>query len=167
NPLDEEFVQVYVRAPKRVAGMGMEMRQQIARVGDVFDMQLKAGETLTGRVTGPDGKPVSGARVSAGGSSYAMWNEVASALTKADGTYVISDAAPYSMDEYRKLRAEQRANMAALKHDKDTYAVFVTPPTLSVQHPGFASKRTTYDKIPGNQDVQLEPAAHIAGQVVF
>ncbi len=166
NPLDEEFVQVYVRAPGRVAGMGMEMRQQIARAGHVFVMTLKPAATLSGRVTGPDGKPVGGALVTVGASGFTSWEGVASARTKADGTYVIDDAPPNSMEVYRKKEAERRS-MESLRSNTFHASTYVAPPVVTVEHPNFALSRTLCERIPGTQDVKLEPAAIVEGRVVF
>jgi hypothetical protein len=40
NPLEQEFVQVFVRTPGRVAGTGFDTRQRIASTGQRFDMTL-------------------------------------------------------------------------------------------------------------------------------
>jgi beta-lactamase regulating signal transducer with metallopeptidase domain/protocatechuate 3,4-dioxygenase beta subunit len=168
NPLEEEFVQVFVRAPSRVAGSAMDFRQQIALTGRTFDMKLKPSATLTGRVTGPDGKPIAGALVAVGGSNFSTWDGVASARTKADGTYVISDAAPYGVEEYRKQMEEQNRQIKARAAAKqDTFVAFVTPPVLTVSHADFATKNAIYQKIPGNQDVKLEPGAIVEGRAIY
>jgi protocatechuate 3,4-dioxygenase beta subunit len=170
NPLEEEFVQVYVRAPGRVAAMQMDMRQRIASTGGRFDMKLLPAATLSGRVTGPDDKPVGGALVTVGGIGYSRWDEVASARTEADGTYEINDVPAYSMVEYRKKEAEQRRSMNAFRSGNDgasSFSAYVAPPVVTVEHPDFAIKRATYEKIPGTQDVKLLPAAVVEGRVVF
>jgi beta-lactamase regulating signal transducer with metallopeptidase domain len=168
NPLEEEFVQLYLRAPGRVAGMQMDLRQRIASTGKVYSMKLPPAAKLTGRITGPDGKPVAGALVAIGGSNFSTWDEVASARTKADGTYVISDAAPYGIEEYRKQAEEQNRQIKARAAAKqDTFVAFVTPPVLTVSHPDFAIKNAIYQKIPGNQDVKLEPGAIVEGKAIY
>jgi beta-lactamase regulating signal transducer with metallopeptidase domain/protocatechuate 3,4-dioxygenase beta subunit/5-hydroxyisourate hydrolase-like protein (transthyretin family) len=167
NPLEEEFVQVYARAPGRVAGSGMEVRQQIARAGDIFDMTLQLAYKLGGQVTGPDGKPIAGALVSVGDFGWAQWDEVASAHTNSDGRYMINDAAPYSMEEYEKKKVELRTKKNQSDGHSFQYSIMAAPPIVTVKHPDFALKRTTYDKIPGTQDIKLEPAAIIQGRVVM
>ena len=167
NPLDEEFVQFFVRAPGRVAGMGMEMRQQIALAGDIYDLTLTPAYKLSGQVTGSDGKPVGAALVTVGGSGFTSWEGVQSARTKADGTYLINDVPPYSMEEYRKKEAEHRRSTNSFRSNKVQFSYYVAPPIVTVEHPDFAISRTNYDKIPGTHDVKLKPAAIIEGQVVF
>ena len=168
NMLEEEFVQVIARSPGRVAGMQLDLRQRIASTGVEFDLQLLPGAQLSGRVTGPDDQPVVGALVSVGGASFATWDEIASARTKSDGTYAINDAAPYGMDEYRIKLADQNRHMEAFRATKaNTFAVFVMAPLLTVAHPDFAIKTATYEKIPGAQDMKLEPAAAIEGRAVY
>lgn len=171
NPLDPEFVQIYVRAPGRATESHMQMRQQVARAGDFAEVKLLPAATLTGRVTAPAGKPVAGALVSVGGLGYYLWEGARSARTDADGKFEIKDAAPFDIEEFRKQEAGQRRQMEALRANKadSSSADYVSfaPPVLAVEHPGFAAKYTGYEKIPGTQDVQLEPAAVIEGRVVF
>jgi RNA polymerase sigma-70 factor (ECF subfamily) len=171
NPQEEEFIQLVVRSPKRATGSQMDIRQRIARDGEFLEISLPPAARLTGRVTGPDGKPVAGALVSRGGSGFTAWERAQSARTDADGRYEITDSPAFSLAKYREQEAKQRNRLEALRSKSNRatadYSIFIMPPALSVTHPDFATKYTTHGDVPGTQDVTLQPAAAIDGRVVF
>ncbi len=84
------FQQLGVRADG-YAPLGRQLTRAAFTAG-VFDVKLKRGVTIRGRVLGPDGEPVVGARVSTASSLLGPWAESARhryppALTDADGRF--------------------------------------------------------------------------------
>lgn len=138
---------------------------------------LEPGATLTGVVTDPNGEPVAGALVTAarGGVSTVI-EGVQTARTDEQGRYEIRDAAPFDREAFEKLRAEREKNRdvltlfeshpARLPHYYNTYNVLTAPPVLHVSHPDYATKKAPYEAIPGETNVQLEPAEVIEGRVL-
>ena len=164
----QPFVRIVAHAPGRVTAQQPEFAARVARIGAHFEHQMPPASALRGRVTDPDGKPIAGALVSAGGE-LGRSLDVYSAHTDADGQYVIDDIARFDAEKYAE---EQKAQAAyALKAAKDTPGVTGTfsasPPMLQVTHPDFATKSVRYDRIPGTRDAQLAPAAAITGRVIY
>ena len=95
-----------------------------------------------------------------------------SSRTDAEGNYKIDDISPFDMAEYQKQIAQQQ-NTWAERASKDKRVteqaddLFISPPTLRVDHPDFAVKHTSFEKIPGVTNITLEPAAILDGRVVF
>lgn len=104
-------------------------------------------DSLTGKVSDENGKPVEGAKV-----SLAIGLEVPiedfSATTSKDGSY--------SLDNLRVFGNEKQA-----AGPKETITSF-----LYVYHPDYATTRAGYQKVPQEVDVQMEPACFIQGRVI-
>jgi protocatechuate 3,4-dioxygenase beta subunit len=146
NPSETEFVRMHVRARGYATDSRREIRQRIAKFGTEYnDVKLAPAATLSGQVTGPDGKPVGGAFVSVDPLGDHILEGGLSTRTNPDGTYEINDAASFDI---KKLQ---------LGYDS----------RLCVDHPAFAYKCTSYETIPGSQGVKLEAAAIIEGRVVY
>ncbi len=157
----------FMCAPGRATESQMQMRQQVARAGEFAEIKLSPAATLTGRVTGPDGKPVAGALVSVGGLGYYLWEGARSVRTDADGKYEIKDAASFDMQRFREQQADQRRQLETFRSNKSgSSSLFLAAPVLAVEHPDFAVKHMGYESIPGTQDVTLEPAAIVEGRVI-
>ena len=169
SPLETEFIQIYVRAPGHATEMRFELRQRVAKWGGLFDIKLPPAATLTGRVTGPDGKSILGALVSLGGTGYMLWEGARSTRTYAEGRYEIKDAAPFDMQKFREQQADQRRKLEAFRSNatKEGACSLVAPPVLVVEHPDFAATFESINAIPGTRDVKLERAAIIDGRVVY
>jgi beta-lactamase regulating signal transducer with metallopeptidase domain/protocatechuate 3,4-dioxygenase beta subunit/thiol-disulfide isomerase/thioredoxin len=104
---------------------------------------MKTGVAVAGRVLGPDGQPVSGARV-----------------TTDQATYADMDDHPYCVT----TDAEGRFRFGHVPYDPESPAE-----TLTVQADGLATMVQSLDLKPGGEtavEVKMKPARAIAGRVV-
>ena len=114
-------------------------------------LHMPEGATLSGKVIGPDGKPVEGALV---------WGAVVlvpkpipgigSAVTDAAGRFEIRDLCKMDMTKPPAGVTSWQTGMP-----------------LHVRCPGFGEKRVEYSKVPGTVNVRLEPAAIVKGRVLL
>jgi beta-lactamase regulating signal transducer with metallopeptidase domain/protocatechuate 3,4-dioxygenase beta subunit len=141
-----------------------EFASRIARDGDAVLWFMHPAQTLRGRVTDQQGRPVEGAQVKAGPLSTVVGIPgVNSATTDANGEYLIADLFAYDGAEWRRRQAEAakaNPNMAAL-----SYSPGEPGAALLVLHPKYAAKRATIERIPGTVDVQLGPGSVIEGEI--
>jgi protocatechuate 3,4-dioxygenase beta subunit/beta-lactamase regulating signal transducer with metallopeptidase domain len=162
----DELLQVFVRAPGKATASWLATPAVVAQRGDWQRMTMAAAATLSGRVTGPDGKPVAGALVS--GGWFSGWEGATSSRTDADGNYKIDDGTAFDVNEYKKQVAEQeRRQKEQAQAGGKIFNLFISRPILTVEHPDFATRQTTFDQAPGKKDVQLEKAAILEGRVIF
>jgi beta-lactamase regulating signal transducer with metallopeptidase domain/tetratricopeptide (TPR) repeat protein/protocatechuate 3,4-dioxygenase beta subunit len=166
DDLPDEFLQLTARAPGRASFTMLDLPQRVARFGTVQEIPMLRAGTLRGRVTNRSGKPVENALVTVGHDSFSQWEGAKSDRTDADGRYEIVDAEPFDMAAFQKAQEEQRRRMEQQTQGGDAFNLFIAPPVLTVSHPDFAVKKTSYDAIPGTKDVQLDPPAVIEGRVV-
>ncbi|QDT12797.1 carboxypeptidase-like regulatory domain-containing protein [Planctomycetes bacterium K23_9] len=100
--------------------------------------------TLVGHLTGPDGKPVVGAKAFLpSGFNYEPIAGVLSATTDAKGVFRISDMKPWRPDN----PGQRRMN-------------------LLIDHPDFARTSTMFESVPQVLRVQLDSPAIVTGRVV-
>lgn len=115
---------------------------------------LSAAGQLKGKLTGPDGLPVSGARVNVAGIPWI--DGVHGATTNASGEYVL-DAVPVlehpGMIRRRRGRFQNEAVPRAQRY-------------LVVNHPSFGIFQPAYAECPATVDVTLDQPAIVAGRVV-
>jgi hypothetical protein len=123
-----------------------------------------ATATLTGHVTGPNGKPVGSATVSLARNTWPVSLEDATAshtTTDSAGNFKLERLQPFDLNDYYEQVDEQK------RRSNDGNILFAAPAILTVAAPGFATKPIAPKQIPGNQDVQLEAPAIIEGRVAF
>jgi protocatechuate 3,4-dioxygenase beta subunit len=167
DDLPDEFLQLTARAPGRVSFTMLDVPQRVAKFGTLQMIPLPAAATIRGRVTDRAGKPVENALVTVGHDTFSQWEGAKSDRTDADGNYEIDDVEPFDMATFRKQQEEQRRRMEQqLAQGANSYLTWSAPPVLTVEHPNFAVKKTSYDAIPGNKNVQLDPPAIIEGRVI-
>jgi beta-lactamase regulating signal transducer with metallopeptidase domain/protocatechuate 3,4-dioxygenase beta subunit len=122
-------------------------------------LSLPPAVTLRGRVTGPDGGPVAGARVavtSAGASNRGPVGDAFAATTDQDGNYSIENLAAFEAGDTRGPRQADSAPQGPL----GTYR-------LLVEHPAYTLTAQDIASIPGDLDVQLQPGAVVEGTVML
>lgn len=135
-------------------------------------LTMRPAATLRGRVVDPAGKPVAGASVAVGSLANLF------ALTGVNAT-ITDDAGRF---EFTKLRPFDVADAA--KHGLNEWVSFIavgdkTPPqpprrdiepltsALVVRHPDFATISMIGGNIPGDVEIEMQPAGSIVGRVVF
>ena len=133
-----EFIQCFVRSSGLVPFEFMITPGQVAQGGMFRAAVMSPGNTLTGRVTGPHGKPLAGALATVG-RAFGDWEGVKSARTDADGNYKIADVSSFDLDAYQKQIEEMQTSG---KGD----AFFASPEFLTVALPGFATKQLLLKK---------------------
>ncbi len=138
---------IHARATGR-ATVGEFVPQSSIDSGHI-DMRMPEGATLSGKVTGPDGKPVKGATVWAIGPIKPIPG-IGSATTDAAGQFEIRDL--------RKMDLTKPPASAT---------TWQTGMPLHIRCPGFGDKKVEYSKVPGTVDVQLERAAVVEGRVIY
>ena len=139
--------EIHARATGR-ATVGEFVPQSSIDSGHI-DMRMREGATLSGRVTGPDGKPVKGATVWAIGLIKPIPG-IGCATTDAAGRFEIQDLGKIDMTKPPAGTTTWQTGMP-----------------LHISCPGFGDKRVEYGKVPGTVDVQLERAAVVEGRVVY
>jgi beta-lactamase regulating signal transducer with metallopeptidase domain len=168
---DEHFYQVAIRSAGRVTTLQLASTFELARNGISWEHIIRPAATLQGRVTDPDGNPVSGAFVSLGPTMYRRLEGAQSARTDAEGRYEINDVAPFDPEKFRAEQEAQRQrdqnSRQAIGPPRLSVRVAAGPPLLSVEHPNFGLTKAPCDQIPGTKDVQLEKAAIVEGQVLY
>jgi hypothetical protein len=109
---------------------------------------------LSGRVTDPEGKPVSGAFVWTAAPSYDRpLDGVLSAVTDPDGRFAITDLVAF----------DGTANVGKPLGNGAFQGVSTT--FLTVQHPNFAQQRPGYTRVPGTLEIKLEEGGTLEGRV--
>jgi hypothetical protein len=121
---------------------------------------------LSGRVTGPEGQPVTGAQIIGGlGSNRYLGIHVT--RTDAQGRYELTDLAPYDAEEARKARDELALRLRATQAGGGATVTIADGNTVTVAHPDFAVRQVVVEKIPAELDVQLALGAVIEGRIVL
>jgi hypothetical protein len=166
-----KILTVVARAAGRATSTEGGLASWAARRGMAPHFVMQPAATLRGRITGPDGQPVADAEVIAGFGGGAD-GTVNTARTDAEGRYSIDDLSAYDgarvHTEHQRLRERQlEAAKSGEKPPANTLSLWAGPMMMLVKHPDFAAKRVAVDNIPGEQDVQLAPAASIEGRVLI
>ncbi len=156
-----EMLEGAIRVPGRVTTTWLIMLQEVAKHGDCHESKMLPAATLHGRVTDTHGKPIANALVSIG-RGVAIWEGAQTARTDADGYYTIEDAAPFDEAKFKQQQKREQ-----VEHRFEAFGLFFRRPVLTVEHPDYAVKQTTFEKSPGIKNVQLGPAAVLEGRVVF
>ncbi len=158
DQVGNEFIQCIVRTPGLVPFEWMATPTQVAEQGMFQAAVMSTGATLAGRVTGPDGDPVTGALLTVG-RGFGDWEGIKSARTDAKGKYQIADLKPFDLAAYQKQAEE------AQRSGGDVFMAF--PESLTIEAHNFATKQLQFAKIPGQQDVQLDRPAVLEGRAVY
>ena len=171
SPSYDPDAPVYMVTVQRAGAVSRVIYGSVGMIakGQVTSMTLEPAGTLSGVVTGPDGKPVAGALVNANRKTNLPTIEgFQTARTDERGHYEITDAAPFDQEAYKKAQGQsQWLSIAAYGEASSSAESEITqPPLLRVKHPDFANKRVHYDAIPGKRDVRLKEPAKISGRVL-
>lgn len=119
-------------------------------------IELGAPGQLKGKVTGPDGSPVSGARVSTAGLPWI--DGVHGATTNADGEYVL--------DSIPLLAHPGMSRRRGPGFPKEGIVVPKAQRYLIVQHTSFGLFQPGYAECPATVDVTLDEPSIVTGRVV-
>ncbi len=119
-------------------------------------IELGAPGQLKGKVTGPDGSPVSGARVSTAGLPWI--DGVHGAITNAAGEYVL--------DSIPLLAHPGMSRRRGPGFPKEGIVVPKAQRYLIVQHPSFGLFQPGYAECPATVDVTLDEPSIVTGRVV-
>jgi len=134
------------------------------------ELTLGPPETLSGRVTNADGKPVAGVVVSAGanfhGPMQAPVPGIACAVTDADGRYQITDLRAW--DEHQQTFSFDMGQ----EHSKPTGKLVLGSgadgsATGTVLHPAYVQGNFSIRAVPDKVDITLRRPANLAGQIVL
>ncbi|MEX2171013.1 MAG: M56 family metallopeptidase [Pirellulales bacterium] len=152
------------RSEGRATAHVSESLERVARSGHSATLRMPPAATLRGKVTDADGQPVAGVQVSAGLMRLPAEQRVFSAVTDRDGHYEIGDLEPLNREEEQARQAKQLEQSLAAKSTA-TGTFVAANRVVTFSHPDYATKRATYEEVPGEIDVQLQPAAVIEGRV--
>lgn len=119
-------------------------------------IELGAPGQLKGKITGPDGLPVSGAKVSTAGLPWI--DGVHGATTNANGEYVL-DAMPL-------LEHPGMSRLRGPGLPKEGTMIPVAQQYMIVQHPSYGLFQPGYAECPATVDVTLDEPAIVKGRVV-
>lgn len=142
----------------------------IAKYGYRPDVMVPAAQTLLGRVTSPDGRPVAGAVVVAGSHSTPI-EGINVTRTDAEGRFEFRDRPPFDAEAVQAVSDSYGLTFAGSGPPSPApvpsrIGEDVGASHLHVFHPDFAVTAVQGGNIPGTVDVTLLPAAAIAGRVV-
>ena len=174
--IDESFLVVLRRPGLSTVGV-IEMAYEIARNGSNRVVLMRPAAELRGRVYDPQGRPVAGATVAAGGLASSFVIEGVNAVkTDADGQFVFADRVAFDAEAARKKMAGQlsyflAADSAKVPESQTDPAKPVDPAEdtdvsdLVVRHPDYAVTKLEGGNVPGTTDIRMQPAAAITGKV--
>lgn len=108
--------------------------------------------SVLGKITGPDGRPVAGAKVWTG-LTHGRIDGINTAISDAEGLYEISDL--------------EKRDGKAIPVPGHPGAFYRPTPWLFVQHPQFAGVIVELPEVPSTVNVTLQPAAVVEGRVVY
>ncbi len=130
------------------------LNQYDRRLRDPGHLQIAMPEaaSLRGKIRGPDGRPVAGAKVWTTITTEPI-DGINSATSNAGGLYEISDL------------EKRDGKPVPVPGHPGAFAQF--SPCLRVQHPHFAQETTSFSEVPGTIDVPLQTAAAIEGRVIY
>ena len=144
--------------------------------GSRQEAMMPPARELSGRVTGPDGRPAAGALVAAGGFASSMAIEGVNAVrTDGEGRFVFKDRPPLNAEEAQKslqanmwlaAKATEAMTEEELAAERSKVGQDLQASNIVVTHADFAVMTKQGGDIPGTVDVQLRPAATLLGQVV-
>ncbi len=157
-------VAVVGRATGRAPAWNNSTASAVVRDGDAGQLVLKPAATLRGRVTGPEGQPVAGAKVTADVGVTGL--DLYSTVTDTEGRYEIDDVAAFDAEQFQKEISEA-IFLAAQPESTPSVSSYIHRKPLLVQHPNYATRRVEIRNIPGELDVELQPGAAIEGLVVL
>ena len=115
-----------------------------------IELRMPEGAILSGKVTGPDGKPLEGALVSVSMLIPEPITGICCAVTDKSGFFEIRDLWKMDLMERTKAAGSYRS---------------ATP--LRIHCSGFADKTVMCDKVPGTVNVKLQLAAIVQGCVIY
>lgn len=118
-------------------------------------LQFAPAATLRGRVVNEEGKPVAGAIVSAGSPLIEPVVGIGTAVSDAEGHYIIDDLHKFSL-------ADQRPQSLG-----DGAGIMVSGYLANVQHADYARDRFSVPSIPGHVDVIVRRPATVEGTIVL
>ncbi len=164
EPTETQVITTIGRAEGFASTMDSDIVRAIAKRGKVIVWVMKKAEMLRGRITDEQGRPVAVARVSAGtaGTFASDIENYFSAMTNAQGEYVIDDLPAYDAAAVKRQMAE------AMRADPKTMSTWAARPMpIIATHPSYAAKRANIQAIPGEINLQLTLGCTITGQVSF
>jgi len=129
---------------------------EISRPGhrpDNLEISMPDAGSLRGKITGPDGRPIAGAQVSAASPLHPPVDGIRATRSNANGDFEIAD-----------LEREDLSRPIPVPGKPGAFTR--TFPFLQVQHPAFAWTAVSYNEVPSTLDVTLRPAAVIEGRVI-
>jgi protocatechuate 3,4-dioxygenase beta subunit len=129
---------------------------EISRPGhrpDNLEISMPEAGSLRGKITGPDGRPIAGAQVSAASPLHPPVDGIRATRSNANGDFEISD-----------LKKENVSQPLSVPGKPGAFTT--TFGSLHVQHPGFAWTAVSYNEVPSTLNVILRPAAVIEGRVI-
>jgi protocatechuate 3,4-dioxygenase beta subunit len=154
-PVDEVAAEAYYSVVATSPGRASQIHEYVTReMPLVTAFTMPPAATLSGRVTDPEGTPVSGAYVWTRAPDDGSLDGIMSATTDLEGRFAISDLAPFN-----------RAAVAGRKLP-DLAAAQRTSITFNVRHADFAEQRLMCLLIPDKLDIKLEHGGVIEGRVV-
>jgi beta-lactamase regulating signal transducer with metallopeptidase domain len=123
--------------------------------GQAIDIVMPPGESLRGRLTDPQGRPVAGALVAK--SNLVPDEGIYTATSNANGEFVIDDLAAFDLQQ--ALRDEERQRQLEDEYLAEHGSVFRSSsvPRFLVAHPRFLPDRLPETSIPGRADLVLTP----------
>jgi beta-lactamase regulating signal transducer with metallopeptidase domain len=122
------------------------------RVADHLQIAISEAASLRGKIMGPDGRPVEGAKVWTSLTQGPI-DGIHTATSNAEGLYEISDL---------EKRDGKPVPVPGHPGAFSQLGYFLT-----VQRPHFAGALATFSQVPSTVNVTLQPAAGIKGRVVY
>lgn len=171
--LDSSFI-LALRHPGLTTEMFFQSDFEVALHGFHRAAKMRPAAELRGRATDPEGRPVAGALVAAGNWAGTFVIEGVNAVrTDSDGQFKFTDLVTFDAASARKRQANEfRLATAANRAIADVSPKPFDPADdlavsdLVVTHPDFAVAAVQGGNVPGTTNVQMAPAAAIAGRVV-
>ncbi len=118
-------------------------------------LQFAPAATLRGRVVNEEGKPVAGAIVSAGSPLIEPVVGIGTAVSDAEGHYIIDDLHKFSL-------ADQKPPFIG-----DGSSIMLSGYLANVQHADYARDRFSVPSIPGEMDVIVRRPATVEGTIIL
>ena len=124
----------------------------ISRNVDQLKITMLESGSIRGKITGPDGRPVAGAKVWTS-MSLGPDQGINTATSNAEGEYEIADL------------ARRDGNPIPVSGQPGSF--ILSSPIICFSHPRFATVCTFYSQVPSTIDVKLQTPAMIEGRVVY